>query len=161
MDDPPLEWTQDGCTVSTDRSRLDLDAALHLLAGTHWGGSLTAGVLDRAVANSVCFGVYEADQLVGFARVVTDLATFGYLTDVVIAPSHRGRGLGRWLTECIIAHPALQGFRRLALLTRDAEAMYRAAGFVAGPAPLVYLEWRAGSVGVTPPDAPEDHQGTE
>jgi GNAT superfamily N-acetyltransferase len=161
MDDTPVEWTRDGCTVSTDRGRLDLGAALGLLAGTHWGGSLTADVLARAVANSVCFGVYEADRLVGFARVVTDLATFGYLTDVIIAPSHRGRGLGGWLTECIIAHPALQGFRRLALLTRDAEAVYRAAGFVPGPAPLVYLERRAGSVGVTPPDAADAREGTE
>jgi ribosomal protein S18 acetylase RimI-like enzyme len=142
MDDAPVEWIRAGYTVSTDRDRLDAGAALALLAATHWGGTLTADVLRRAMANSVCFGVYEGDRLVGFARVVTDLATFGYLTDVTIAPSHRGRGLGRWLTECIVAHPALQGFRRLALLTRDAETMYIRAGFLPGPDPLVYLERR-------------------
>jgi ribosomal protein S18 acetylase RimI-like enzyme len=80
--------------------------------------------------------------MVGFGRVVTDLATFGYLTDVVVAPSHRDRGLGRWLTDCMVAHPQLQGFRRLVLLTRDAESLYRKAGFESGPAPLVYLERR-------------------
>lgn len=142
MEDTPVEWTRDGFTVSTDRRRLDVGAALDLLASAHWAAGLTADVLARAIANSVCFGVYEGTRLVGFGRVVTDLATFGYLTDVIIAPSHRGRGLGRWLTECIVAHPALQGFRRLALLTRDAEAMYRGAGFVPGPTPLVYLERR-------------------
>jgi ribosomal protein S18 acetylase RimI-like enzyme len=84
--------------------------------------------------------VYEEDRLVGFGRVVTDLTTFGYLTDVVIAPSHRRRGLGRWLTDCMVDHPGLQGLRRLALLTRGAESLYRKAGFEPGPAPLVYLE---------------------
>ena len=140
MDEAPVEWRREGWTVSTDRRRLDLAEALALLVPTHWGAGLTANVLERAIANSVCFGVYEGARLVGFGRVVTDLATYGYLTDVVIAPTRRGRGLGRWLTECIVAHPALQGLRRLALLTRDAEAMYRKAGFVSLPAPLVYLE---------------------
>ena len=140
MDDLPVEWRREGWTVSTDRRRLDVAEVLALLVPTHWGAALTRDVLERAIANSVCFGVYEEDRLVGFGRVVTDLATYGYLTDVVIAPSHRGRGLGRWLTECIVAHPALEGFRRLALLTRDAEAMYRTAGFVSLHAPLVYLE---------------------
>lgn len=140
MDDVPVEWRREGWTVSTDRRRLDLAAVLALLVPTHWGADLTSDLLKRAIDHSVCFGLYEEDRLVGFGRVVTDLATYGYLTDVVIAPTHRGRGLGRWLTECIVAHPALQGFRRLALLTRDAEAMYRNAGFVPLPAPLIYLE---------------------
>jgi ribosomal protein S18 acetylase RimI-like enzyme len=142
MDDAPVEWTRNGRVISTDRARLDPGGVLALLATTHWGRELTADRLARAIAHSVCFGVYEADRLVGFGRVVTDLATYGYLTDVVIAPSHRGRGLGGWLTECMVAHPALQGLRRLALLTRDAEALYRKAGFESGPAPLIYLERR-------------------
>jgi ribosomal protein S18 acetylase RimI-like enzyme len=78
--------------------------------------------------------------LVGFARVVTDLATYGYLTDVVVAGEQRGRGVGGWLTECVLAHPELQGFRRITLLTRDAEALYLKAGFVRGAGPLVYME---------------------
>src|SRR5947208_2158200 len=115
MDDAPVEWTREGWVVSTDRSRLDPAAILALLGTTHWGRDLTREQLARAIANSISFGLYEGTRLVGFGRVVTDLATFGYLTDVVVAASHRGRGLGRWLTDCMVAHPQLQGFRRLAL----------------------------------------------
>ncbi|MGH7515549.1 MAG: GNAT family N-acetyltransferase [Gemmatimonadales bacterium] len=143
MNDVPVEWARDRRVISTDRARLDAATILGLLGATHWGGDLTPDRLARAIEHSLCFGVYEEDRLVGFGRVVTDLTTFGYLTDVVIAPSHRGRGLGRWLTDCMVAHPGLQGVRRLALLTRDAESLYRKAGFEPGPAPLVYLEHRS------------------
>ena len=87
-------------------------------------------------------GCIDGAELVGFGRVVTDLATYGYVTDVVIAPTHRRRGLGAWLTECMLRHPELQGFRRLALVTRDAEALYRKLGFTPGGGSLVYLERR-------------------
>ena len=137
MNDAPVEWTRDGRVISTDRARLDAAAILALLGATHWGGDLTPDRLARAIEHSLCFGIYEEDRLVGFGRVVTDLTTFGYLTDVVIAPSHRRRGLGRWLTDCMVDHPGLQGLRRLALLTRDTESLYRKAGFEPGPAPLV------------------------
>ena len=150
MDDVPVEWTRDVWVISTDRSRRDPTAILVLLGSTHWGGDLTREQLVRAIANSVCFGVYEGTRLVGFGRVVTDLATFGYLTDIVVAPSHRGRGLGRWLIDCMVAHPQLQGFRRLALLTRDAKTLYRKAGFEAAAAPLVYLERRSTRAGRHP-----------
>ncbi len=142
MNDHPVEWQRGQFTVSTDRQRLDLPAALALLRDTHWGGGLTPAMLERAVRHSVCFGLYRESGLVGFGRVITDLATYGYLTDVVVAPACRGRGLGRWLTDCMVAHPELQGFRRLALLTRDAEALYAAAGFTAGPGRLIYMERR-------------------
>jgi ribosomal protein S18 acetylase RimI-like enzyme len=142
MDDGPIEWARGGYVVSTDRRRLEVAAVLALLRDTHWGRGLTDDLLRRAVENSVCFGVYAGADTVGFGRVVTDLATYGYLTDVVIAPGHRRRGLGGWLTECMLAHPELQGFRRMALLTRDAEAMYARAGFTRGAAALVYLERR-------------------
>jgi len=150
MDDVLVEWTRDVWVISTDRSRLDPTAILALLRTTHWGGDLTREHLVCAIANSVAFGVYEGTRQVGFGRVVTDLATFGYLTDIVVAPSHRGRGLGRWLTDCMVAHPQLQGFRRLALLTRDAETLYRKAGFEAAAAPLVYLERRSTRAGRHP-----------
>ena len=143
MNDAPVEWTRARWVISTDRARLDRPAILALLVDTHWARDLPPERLERAIANSVCFGVYDHAALVGFGRVVTDLATFGYLTDVVIGTAHRGRGLGRWLTDCMVAHPELQGLRRLALLTRDAEALYRKAGFEPGPAPLVYLERKA------------------
>jgi ribosomal protein S18 acetylase RimI-like enzyme len=149
MNDEPIEWIWGEYVVSTQRARLDLGTVLALLRSTHWGQELTEAVLKRAVTNSVCFGVYQGSALVGFGRVITDLATYGYLTDVVIAPTHRGRGLGAWLTECMLSHPELQGFRRTALLTRDAEALYLKAGFTPGAGSLVYMERRdvAGSSG--------------
>src|SRR5687768_16356405 len=114
MDDQLIEWARGDYVISTQRTRLDLATVLALLRSTHWGQGLTEAGLTRAVAHSVCFGVYQGTALVGFGRVVTDLATFGYLTDVVIAPAHRGRGLAIWLTECMLSHPELQGFRRIA-----------------------------------------------
>ena len=115
-------------------------AILALLAETHWGTDLTPERLERAIEHSVCFGVYQANRLVGFGRVVTDLATFGYLTDVVIATSQRGLGLGRWLAECMVVHPELQGLRRFCLLTRDAHGLYARYGFKPMPDPTRYME---------------------
>jgi ribosomal protein S18 acetylase RimI-like enzyme len=135
MDDRPLEWHRGAYTVSTHRGRLDPGRIVALLRDT-------LPVLERALAHSVCFGVYREGELAGFGRVVTDLATYGYLTDVVIAPEHRGHGLGAWLTQCILEHPELQEFRRVALLTRDAERLYARAGFTTGPGALVYMERR-------------------
>jgi GNAT superfamily N-acetyltransferase len=142
MDDQPIVWVRGEYVVSTQRLRLDLPMVLELLRSTHWGQDLTEVVLRRAVSNSVCFGVYQGSDLVGFGRVITDLATYGYLTDVVIAPAHRGRGLSVWLTECMLSHPELRGFRRTAVVTRDAERLYLRAGFTPGAGPLVYLERR-------------------
>jgi GNAT superfamily N-acetyltransferase len=142
MDDRPVEWHRGEYTVSTRRDRLDADRILGLLRGEHWGGSLTRAVLERAVAHSVSFGLYHVAELVGFGRVVTDLATYGYLTDVAVASEHRGRGLGAWLIQCMLDHPELQGFRRLALVTRDAEQLYTRAGFTPGSGAVVYMERR-------------------
>jgi len=142
MDDRVQEWSRDEYVVSTDRSRLDVRRVLALLRATHWADDLAEPQLARAIAHSVSFGLYRGAELVGFGRVITDLATYGYLTDVVVATSHRGRGLGAWLTECMLAHPELQGFRRMALVTRDAEPLYAARGFSRGAGPLVYMELR-------------------
>ena len=150
MDDEIQEWRRGEYLISTDRGRLDRPAALALLNGTHWAATLTAPLLERAIDHSVCFGVYRSLALVGFGRVITDLATFGYLTDVVIAAAERGHGLARWLTECMVGHPQLQGFRRLALLTRDAERLYLRAGFSVGAVPLVYMERRTASGAASP-----------
>ncbi|HET7423853.1 MAG TPA: GNAT family N-acetyltransferase [Gemmatimonadales bacterium] len=142
MDDRPVEWHRGEYTVSTRRDRLDADRILGLLRGEHWGSSLTRPVLERAVAHSVSFGLYHEAELVGFGRVVTDLATYGYLTDVAVSSEHRGLGLGAWLIQCMLDHPELQGFRRLALVTRDAEQLYARAGFTPGSGAVVYMERR-------------------
>jgi GNAT superfamily N-acetyltransferase len=142
MNDRPIERRRGEFVISTDRARMAPDPVLRLLQGTHWGGGLTRATLVRAMANSVCFGVFEQEMLVGFGRAVTDLATYAYWTDVVVDEGYRGRGLGRWLSECMLAHPELQGLRRVALLTRDAAGMYAAIGFSPGPGPLTYMERR-------------------
>lgn len=143
MSDPPVEWRRGEFSVSTDRSRINHSAALALLHATFWAAGMDSAVLARAIANSVSFGVYDGEVLVGFGRAVTDLATYAYWTDVVIAHQYRGQGLGRWLSECMLAHPDLQRLRRVALLTRDAEALYAGLGFTVGPGPLIYMEHRS------------------
>lgn len=149
MQDTPQQFVRGPFTLTTDRTRLDLDATLALLHTTRWGSGLTRDVLERAVANSVCFGLYEgsedgrASSLVGFGRVITDLATYGYLTDVVIEESRRGQGLGRWLVECILAHPELRYLRRVSLVTFDAQALYQPFGFGTDTGTLTYMERKA------------------
>ena len=141
MNDPSQQWIRGEFTVSTDRRRHDIERVLALLHSTFWAGKLTREVLARAMENSLCFGLYHGTEMIGFARVVTDRATYGYLTDVVVVEGHRNGGLGRWLTECVIAHPDLQGLRRLTLLTRDARPLYERCGFVLGPdGEHVYME---------------------
>jgi GNAT superfamily N-acetyltransferase len=123
------EWRRDGFTISTDRSKLDRKAIHEFLAGSYWATGIPRDVVDRSIQGAMCFGVFENGRQVGFARVITDSATFAYLADVFVVESHRGRGLAAWLMECILAHPDLQGLRRWMLLTRDAHALYRKSGF--------------------------------
>jgi ribosomal protein S18 acetylase RimI-like enzyme len=140
MDDTPVHFERGHFVVTTDRGRVDPDAALALLHTTLWAREMRRDVLARAIANSVSFALHDRDRLIGFGRAVTDLATYAYWTDVVIAEHYRGRGLGRWLSECMLVHPALQGLRRVALLTRDASRLYRQIGFTEGPGDLIYME---------------------
>ena len=123
------EWQRDGFTISTDRSRLDAEAIHEFLADSYWAKGIPREVVDRSIEGSLCFGVFDDERQVGFARVITDSATFGYLADVFVLESHRGRGLAAWLMDCILAHPELQGLRRWMLLTRDAHPLYRKSGF--------------------------------
>jgi N-acetylglutamate synthase-like GNAT family acetyltransferase len=140
MDDSPIEAHRGEIVVSTDRARIEPAAALALLRTTHWAGGMSRETLTRAIANSVSFGVYHQGEMIGLGRAVTDLATYAYWTDVVIAPTYRRRGLGGWLSDCMLAHPDLQGLRRVALLTRDAADLYARIGFSEGPGPLIYME---------------------
>ena len=139
------EWHRAECTVTTDPARIDVTAVLELLHGTHWGGRLTRPTLDAAIRHSIPFGLLAGPDTVGFARVVSDRATFAYLCDVVVAPAWRGRGLGQWMVECALAHPELQGLRRFSLMTRDAQGLYERLGFTTDTAGSVYMERRGRS----------------
>ncbi len=142
MRDQLIERERDGLALSTDRSRVDVAAVLELLHASHWGGAMTRDQLDRAIENSICVGVYDGARQVGFARAVTDLATYAYLTDVIVAEPARGRGIGSWMVEAIVGHPDLVGVRRIALLTRDAQGLYERFGFSTDPPKSVYMELR-------------------
>lgn len=120
---------RDGYEIDTDPSRLQIDVVHGFLAAAYWCRGVPRDVVARAIRHSVNFGIYRGAEQVGYGRVVTDRATFGYLMDVFVLPAHRGRGLARWLVETILAHPELQGFRRWMLATRDAHDVYAAAGF--------------------------------
>ena len=149
------EWSRDGFTISTDPALIDLDLVHGFLTTSYWAEGIPREVVRRSIEHSFCFGLYHEGRQVGFARVITDRATFAYLGDVFVLETFRGRGLARWMLEIIQAHPELQGFRRWVLLTRDAHALYRDAGWAPLAAPDRYMErWfkgvyakKAGSAG--------------
>ena len=128
-------------TISTERERLDLEAIHRFISvDSYWGKGRPLEVVRRAVENSLPFGVYRGQELVGFARVVTDYATFAWLADVFVLEAHRGRGLSKWLMEVILSHPELQGFRRWVLATKDAHELYSRFGFIALHKPERWME---------------------
>lgn len=128
-----VEQYDRGCyTVSTDPDRLDARAVHGYLTTSYWAEAIPLELVERSLRHSLCFGLYAPEGQVGLARVITDETTFAYLCDVYLLPEHRGRGLGRWLMECVMGSPRLQGLRRWMLVTRDAHALYRRVGF--GPA---------------------------
>jgi len=140
MHDLPRQWTRNEFVISTDRSKLDLDLVHGYLASSYWASGMPRPTLERAVENSLTFGIYRGDQQAGFARVITDLATYAYLSDVFVVEPYRGRGLSKWLIECVLAHPDLQGLRRFALFTRDAQGLYERYGFAPVRGKSTYLE---------------------
>ena len=123
------EWSDGAILISDDRNLLDLDVIHGFLVGSYWSEGIPRELLERAIQNSIPFGVYDGGKQVGFARVVTDRGTFAYLADVFVMESHRGRGLSKHLMRVIMSHPELQGLRRWHLVTRDAHGLYRKSGF--------------------------------
>lgn len=125
-----VEVTRDEFVISTDRSRLNIDEIQRFLAEeSYWARERTREQTETAIENSICFGLYHGDRQIGFARVVSDQATFAYLGDVYVIDEFRGRGLSKWLMEVIVSHPDLQGLRRWVLATRDAHGLYEKFGF--------------------------------
>ncbi len=135
-----LELRRGKYRITTDPREIDTAGVLELLHTTHWASKLSRSVLEVSIQHSLAFAILEDGAVVGFARVVTDHATFAYLCDVVIEQSRRGRGLGTWLVECILAHPAMQELRRICLITRDARRLYEQFGFTTDIGGSAFME---------------------
>jgi GNAT superfamily N-acetyltransferase len=127
--------------IDTQKDRLDIGLIHHFLSNcSHWARGIPRDVVEKAIAHSLCFGLYCDGEQIGFARVVTDEATFAYLADVFVVAEHRDVGLGQFLVEAIVAHAPLQGLRRWLLVTRDAASLYRRCGFTDTVGGCTYLE---------------------
>ncbi|MCZ6729079.1 MAG: GNAT family N-acetyltransferase [SAR324 cluster bacterium] len=135
-----MEDSRNGFLITTERSRMDIVAIHGFLTESYWARGIPLAVVEKSMQNSLCFGVFEGQSQVGFARVITDYATFGYLGDVFILQSHQGLGLGKWLLDCVMAHPGLQGLRRWNLATHDAHNLYARYGFSALAKAEYYME---------------------
>ncbi len=124
------EWQNGKFTVSTDRSRLQIEVIQAFLADeSYWARARSLEQTQTAIENSICFGLYYDDRQIGFARVISDQATFAYIGDVFVVNEFRGQGLSKWLMEVIISHPDLQNLRRWVLATRDAHGLYEKFDF--------------------------------
>ncbi|MCP5496195.1 MAG: GNAT family N-acetyltransferase [Leptospiraceae bacterium] len=125
-----LEWQNGEYKIRTNKELLQIDLILdYLVNQSYWAKNRTAEQMQTVIENSLCFGLYRESRQIGFARVVTDFATFAYLGDVYVLPEFQGEGLGKWLIEVVVNHPDLQGFRRWILATRDAHMLYEKYGF--------------------------------
>ena len=137
----PNTWQRGEYSISTDRARLNLDLIHNYLSSeSYWASGRSRDVVQRSIENSLSFGIYQGHEQVGFARIVTDYATFAWVADAFVLPEHRGRGLSKWLMEIIIAHPQLQGFRRWVLSTKDAHGLYEKFGFIPLNKPERWME---------------------
>ena len=135
-----VEQNRFGYRISADADEMDLDAIHAYLSRSYWSQGIPRDVVAKAIGGSLCFGLFGHERQVGFARVVTDRATFAYLCDVYVLEDHRGRGLAAWLMEAVIAHPHLQGLRRFVLATRDAHRLYEKFGVVPLARPEIFME---------------------
>ncbi len=136
----PQEYRKNGFVISTDRERLDLDVIHGFLTESYWCKGIPREVVARSIENALCFGIYKQSQQVGFARVISDYATYAYIGDVFVVEAHRGQGLAKWVMECIMQHPQLQGLRRWSLVTGDAHGLYSQFGFTPLQAPERWME---------------------
>lgn len=137
---PILEQRQGDYLVSSDSLRLQIHNIHSFLSQSYWSPGIPFDVVQRAIEGSLCFGLYHHEAQIGFARVITDQATFAYLCDVYVLEAYRGQGLGRWLMECVASHPGLQNLRRFVLVTRDAHRLYERLGFRPLARPEGYME---------------------
>jgi len=141
IDSQAVEYRRGEFLISTSRERIDLNVVHGFLTNCYWAKGIPREVVARSMEHALCFGIYDGQGAqVGFARVISDFATVAYIGDVFVLATHRGRGLGKWLMECIMQHPALQNLRRWFLTTRDAHGLYSQFGFTPVKAPERFME---------------------
>lgn len=126
---------QNGILISTDKSKLDVTTVHDFLRTSYWAKDILISVVEKSINNSLCFGVYDFDKQIGFARVISDYATFAYFADVFILEAYRGQGLGKWLVKSILEYSELQNIRTWLLSTADAHGLYQQFGFKNLPSP--------------------------
>lgn len=133
-------WFNGQFTVTCDPARLDRALIADFLASSYWAKGIPPATVERSLAHSICFALLDGERQVGFARVISDRATIAYLGDVFVLPEYRGRGLSKWLMECVTSHSELQGLRRWILATRDAHGLYEKFGFSPLGKPEIFME---------------------
>jgi GNAT superfamily N-acetyltransferase len=133
-------WAKAEFTVSDRKDIMDVAIIHGFLTTSYWAKGIDRTTIERAIANSLCLGVFHNDKQIGFGRAITDRSTFAYLADVFILEEYRGRGLGKWLVDCFLEHEELQGLRRWLLATLDAHDLYRQKGFVPLQEPQRFME---------------------
>ena len=141
-----MEWHKDGFLISTDPARIDIEAVHDFLTNSYWAAGVPIDVVRRSIEHAMCFGIYKDDKQAGFARVITDYATFAYIGDVFVLDEHRGLGLSKWRMRVILGHPDLRGFRVWVLVTRDAHGLYSQFGFTPLQNPNGWMEIRDSDV---------------
>jgi GNAT superfamily N-acetyltransferase len=135
-----IECSRDRYRISTDPRLFDIGAIHAYLTRSYWAEGIPEDVVAKAIQGSLCFGLFEGSRQIGFARLVTDRATFAYLCDVYVLEEFRGQGLGKWLVEVVMGHPDLGALRRFVLATRDAHGLYQAFGFRPLAKPGIFME---------------------
>jgi N-acetylglutamate synthase-like GNAT family acetyltransferase len=138
--DKPRDIRCGGLLFSTDKKRIDLDVVYLFLSKSYWAKGIPRETVARSIRNSLCFGVYKRGKQVGFARVISDYATYAYIGDVFVVEAYRGEGVGQRLMKWIMEHPNLQGLRRWSLVTRDAHGLYSRFGFTPLKSPERHME---------------------
>lgn len=136
-----ITFQKDNYLISTDKSKLNIDTIHQFLSKSYWASDRPRSVIEKSIKHSICFGVYDGEKQIGFARVVTDCAVFAYIMDLFIIESYQQKGLGKWLMECILDHPELTRLKRWVLATKDAHGFYEKFGFRVITTPEYVMEF--------------------
>ena len=154
-----MEWQQENFIISTDKSKLDIPYIHQFLSNeSYWAAGIPYDIVEKSIENSLCFGIYDGRKQIGFARIITDEATFGYLADVFVDVAYRGKGLGKWLMEIIMKLPFISLLRGFMLATKDAHTLYEQYGFTSLSNPERFMRLHKSNVYQTmDPASQESH----